>query len=208
MAAMEKRVEVKQSRMADADTRAATRNAFRAELQAAIDGLDLVRNVAELDMQGYTVIRDAAPIAFFPALRARILEISQERRNSGTAGDRRGRKGMFLLGVALFGLGSLAAGLAPTIGLLMAARVLQGIGGASREHPRTGSPQPTLLSFLKASGDVMDPEVVWSSVAVQLDDLSFAPGSTIHGSVWSIAPDYDEVHGSFGGHFEATVCGP
>jgi MFS transporter, DHA2 family, methylenomycin A resistance protein len=48
----------------------------------------------------------------------------------GTAGDRRGRKGTFLLGVALFGLGSLAAGLAPTIGLLLAARVLQGIGPA------------------------------------------------------------------------------
>ncbi len=48
----------------------------------------------------------------------------------GVAGDRRGRKGTFMLGVALFGLGSLAAGLAPTTGLLLAARVLQGIGPA------------------------------------------------------------------------------
>src|SRR6185437_10030941 len=32
----------------------------------------------------------------------------------GVAADRRGRKGTFILGVALFGLGSLAAGLAPS----------------------------------------------------------------------------------------------
>jgi DHA2 family methylenomycin A resistance protein-like MFS transporter len=48
----------------------------------------------------------------------------------GVAGDRRGRKGTFMLGVALFGLGSLAAGLAPTTGLLLAARVAQGTGPA------------------------------------------------------------------------------
>jgi len=48
----------------------------------------------------------------------------------GVAGDRRGRKGTFLLGVALFGLGSLAAGLAPSAGLLLAGRVLQGTGPA------------------------------------------------------------------------------
>lgn len=46
----------------------------------------------------------------------------------GTIGDRRGRKGMFLLGLALFGVGSLADSLAPSAGWLMAARVLQGLG--------------------------------------------------------------------------------
>jgi DHA2 family methylenomycin A resistance protein-like MFS transporter len=48
----------------------------------------------------------------------------------GVAGDRRGRKGTFVVGVALFGLGSLAAGLAPSTGLLLAGRVLQGTGPA------------------------------------------------------------------------------
>jgi MFS transporter, DHA2 family, methylenomycin A resistance protein len=48
----------------------------------------------------------------------------------GVAGDRCGRAGTFLAGVALFGLGSLAAGLAPTAGLLIAARVAQGVGPA------------------------------------------------------------------------------
>lgn len=46
----------------------------------------------------------------------------------GTIGDRRGRKGMFLLGLALFGAGSLADSLAPTTGWLLAGRVLQGLG--------------------------------------------------------------------------------
>jgi MFS transporter, DHA2 family, methylenomycin A resistance protein len=46
----------------------------------------------------------------------------------GTIGDRRGRKGMFLLGLVLFGAGSLADSLAPTAGWLVAGRVLQGLG--------------------------------------------------------------------------------
>jgi DHA2 family methylenomycin A resistance protein-like MFS transporter len=48
----------------------------------------------------------------------------------GAAGDRYGRNGLFLAGTAIFGLGSLAAGLAPAVGVLLAARVLQGIGPA------------------------------------------------------------------------------
>src|SRR5215469_13162945 len=44
----------------------------------------------------------------------------------GTIGDRRGRKGMFLLGLALFGAGSLAGSLAPSTSALLAGRVLQG----------------------------------------------------------------------------------
>ena len=46
----------------------------------------------------------------------------------GTIGDRWGRKGMFLLGLALFGAGSLADSLAPSTGALLAGRVLQGLG--------------------------------------------------------------------------------
>jgi DHA2 family methylenomycin A resistance protein-like MFS transporter len=48
----------------------------------------------------------------------------------GVAADRWGRKGAFLLGVALFGLGALAAGAAPSVPLLLAGRVAQGVGPA------------------------------------------------------------------------------
>jgi DHA2 family methylenomycin A resistance protein-like MFS transporter len=48
----------------------------------------------------------------------------------GATGDRRGRKGLFQLGAAVFGLGSLVTGLAPTVGVLLAGRVVQGLGPA------------------------------------------------------------------------------
>jgi EmrB/QacA subfamily drug resistance transporter len=45
-------------------------------------------------------------------------------------GDRFGRRRMFALGLVLFTAGSAAAALAPSSGLLIAARALQGVGGA------------------------------------------------------------------------------
>jgi EmrB/QacA subfamily drug resistance transporter len=45
-------------------------------------------------------------------------------------GDRFGRRRMLVIGMGLFTLGSAAAALAPTIELLVAARALQGVGGA------------------------------------------------------------------------------
>ena len=48
----------------------------------------------------------------------------------GRAGDILGRRRMFVAGISLFTLASLAGGLATTEGLLLAARALQGVGGA------------------------------------------------------------------------------
>ena len=48
----------------------------------------------------------------------------------GSLGDRLGRRRMFLTGVVWFALASALCGLAPNPGMLIAARVLQGIGGA------------------------------------------------------------------------------
>src|SRR5689334_13540155 len=45
-------------------------------------------------------------------------------------GDRFGRRRMFVLGLGIFTAGSVAAALAPTIDALIAARALQGVGGA------------------------------------------------------------------------------
>ena len=47
----------------------------------------------------------------------------------GSLGDRYGRRRIFVLGVLLFTAASLLCAIAPTSGLLVAARLLQGIGG-------------------------------------------------------------------------------
>jgi EmrB/QacA subfamily drug resistance transporter len=48
----------------------------------------------------------------------------------GSLGDRYGRRRVFVLGVALFTVASLLCAIAPSAGLLIGARLLQGIGGA------------------------------------------------------------------------------
>jgi len=48
----------------------------------------------------------------------------------GVISDRRGRKGMFMLGVGVFAVGSLIGGIAPAIGVLIGGRALQGLGPA------------------------------------------------------------------------------
>ena len=48
----------------------------------------------------------------------------------GAVGDRVGRRRTFLAGVAVFGAASVGCGLAPTVGWLVAARAVQGLGAA------------------------------------------------------------------------------
>ena len=49
---------------------------------------------------------------------------------AGSTADRIGRRFVFQIGLVVFSLGSLLCGLAPSLGLLIAARVLQAIGGS------------------------------------------------------------------------------
>jgi EmrB/QacA subfamily drug resistance transporter len=49
---------------------------------------------------------------------------------SGSTADRVGRRRTFLVGLVMFGLGSLLCGLAPTVDLLIVFRMLQAIGGS------------------------------------------------------------------------------
>src|SRR5262249_19786458 len=48
----------------------------------------------------------------------------------GAAADQFGRRRMFLIGVSLFALASLASGLAPNVAVLIGARAAQGVGAA------------------------------------------------------------------------------
>src|SRR3954447_20290663 len=49
---------------------------------------------------------------------------------AGRLADRVGRRKMFLIGVVVFTLGSMLCGLAPTVGVLIAAEVLEAVGAA------------------------------------------------------------------------------
>jgi EmrB/QacA subfamily drug resistance transporter len=66
----------------------------------------------------------------------------------GALGDRYGRRRVFLIGVTWFAVASLLCAVAPAVGLLIAARVLQGIGGALLT--------PGSLALIQASFDPED----------------------------------------------------
>jgi MFS transporter, DHA2 family, methylenomycin A resistance protein len=78
---------------------------IRAELQPSAAGLQWV-------VDGYAI-----------ALASLMLA-------GGTVGDLHGHRRVVLAGLGLFGLASLAAGAAPSTGVLVAARVVQGVGAA------------------------------------------------------------------------------
>ncbi|HWG94219.1 MAG TPA: MFS transporter [Mycobacteriales bacterium] len=66
----------------------------------------------------------------------------------GSLGDRYGRRRVFVVGTVWFGVASVLCGLAPTVELLVAARVLQGVGGALLV--------PGSLAILQSSFDAQD----------------------------------------------------
>ncbi|MEH3033573.1 MAG: MFS transporter [Aeromicrobium erythreum] len=67
---------------------------------------------------------------------------------AGSLGDRWGRRRVFVVGVVWFGVASLLCAVAPSIELLVAARVLQGVGGALLT--------PGSLAIISASIDPQD----------------------------------------------------
>lgn len=60
-----------------------------------------------------------------------LLTLSALLLGGGAAGDRYGRRRVFVAGLAVFTAASLACGLAPTIGWLIGARLVQGVGAAA-----------------------------------------------------------------------------
>ncbi|MCW2917496.1 MAG: drug resistance transporter, EmrB/QacA subfamily, partial [Actinomycetia bacterium] len=58
----------------------------------------------------------------------------------GAIGDRWGRKPMLLAGLTIFGVASAAAGLAPSTEVMLAARLLSGVGDPARLGRAADSP--------------------------------------------------------------------
>ena len=74
----------------------------------------------------------------------------------GRAADLFGRRKLYLLGLALFMLGSLLAGLASTAAILLMARAMQGLGAAA-----VIPAEQSLLSFLRRCfGQILNPGAV------------------------------------------------
>ena len=73
---------------------------------------------------------DAGTVGLTWTVNAYTLTLSALILLGGSLGDRLGRRRIFVIGVIWFAVASLLCGIAPSIGLLVAARGLQGIGGA------------------------------------------------------------------------------
>jgi EmrB/QacA subfamily drug resistance transporter len=95
--------------------------AFAINLDTTIVNVALPTLVRELDASNSQLqwVVDAYNLVFAALLLA-----------SGSLGDRVGRKGMLLAGLAVFGLASVAGGLTSTPGALIATRCIMGLGAA------------------------------------------------------------------------------
>lgn len=107
-------------------------------LRWALAGLSLSMLMPSLDTSIANVGLPALAAAFsasFPAVQwvvlAYLLAITTLVVSVGRLGDLVGRRRLLLAGIALFTLASLACGLAPNLGLLIAARAVQGLGAAT-----------------------------------------------------------------------------
>lgn len=80
---------------------------------------------------------------------------------SGTLGDIYGRKRVFLTGVGIFTIASIISGFAPNLGILIAGRIIQGIGAAALV--------PTSLSIITATfpepKEQTQAIAIWSAVS-------------------------------------------
>ena len=95
-------------------------------------------------------------------INAYALVISGLMLGTGTLGDRIGHRLMFLIGLAIFGVASLAAAFAPGAWFLVAARGLLGLGAATM--------MPATLALIRITfSDERERDTaigVWASVAV------------------------------------------
>lgn len=99
---------------------------------------------------------------------------------AGRAADRYGASRVYLVGFGLFGLASLACGLAPSFWLLVAARVAQGVGGAL-----VMASGPALLTATHAAGS--RGRALGALSTATYTGLSLGPplgGLLIHGLGW------------------------
>ena len=99
---------------------------------------------------------------------------------AGALGDRIGRRRIFLIGTIWFAAASLVCGIAPSIGVLIATRILQGVGGALLT--------PGSMAILQASFRQSDRAVAvgaWSALGGVAGAIGpFVGGALVDGPGW------------------------
>jgi EmrB/QacA subfamily drug resistance transporter len=78
---------------------------------------------------GRSLAADAAALQW--VINAYLLPLSALLLLGGAAGDRFGRRRILVLGISIFAVGSIICALAPTFGVLVGGRLLQGVGAAT-----------------------------------------------------------------------------
>lgn len=118
--------------MSDNGTRLTPRAAWLAVVVLAGGLFAAVVSTTVISVALPTIGREmhAGPTALSWIVDAYVLVYASLLVAGGVLGDRHGRKGLFMIGLAVFGLGALVSGIAPTLPLLLAGRVLQGLGPA------------------------------------------------------------------------------
>src|SRR6185312_9112181 len=91
----------------------------------------------------------------------------------GTLGDLYGRRKLFVLGIALFMIGSLACTLAPTAAVLIGGRIVSGVGAAFE--------RPMSLVLLTLAYPERDQRAHALGVWASCNGLAFIIGPTIGG---------------------------
>ena len=105
---------------------------------------------------------------------------------AGRFGDARGRRTAFLAGVTMFVLASVASGLAPAAGMLIATRVVQGLAGGVITPQISGLIQQLFRGAERGRAFGLFGAVVGLSTAVgpTLGGLLIALGGPMHGWRW------------------------
>ena len=97
---------------------------------------------------------------------------------SGRASDLYGRRRLFGIGLVVFALSSLAAGLAPSEAVLIGARAVQGVGAAIRTGIEWAQAHDIALTGIMAGDDQDDPrEIVLLARSIVENGADFVQGS-------------------------------
>ena len=96
---------------------------------------------------------DASTSALQWILNGYLLTLASLILLGGSLGDRYGRRRIFVLGVGVFTAASLLCAIAPSAGLLIAARLLQGVGGRAADSGQPGDDRVQLSARRPRPGD-------------------------------------------------------